>query len=314
MNDDKHTIKSGHLDVGDGHKIYYQQWGNPEASPVFVFHGGPASSSKPHHKLAFDPQRHQVIFHDQRGCGQSLYENQLHETNTQKLIQDIDKLRVKLGFNKIHIYGHSWGSTLGAYYAIKHPEKVEKMLLGGIYTGSQKETYHLFKGGLKTYFPEAWQRFIEQVPTKERNNIFEWYEKALTTGSDEERLEQHKRWSQLESSAMSIDPDYKKNRMHIDSLDALDEDSLKLDLLGIHYFKNDCFLPERYILDNAHKISGIETIIINGYHDTVCPPDTAYELAQNIGSSCHLHLVPGSHKPEGALREVQRAYAWIFLV
>ena len=311
MNDDIHTLESGHLDVGDGHNIYYQRWGNKDGDPIFVFHGGPGSASKQTHKLAFEPTKHHVVFHDQRGCGQSTYTDQLKDVTIQKLVDDIDRLKNHLKIDTIQLYGHSWGSTLALYYAIERPKSVSKLLIGGVYTASNKETDYLHRGGLSTHFPEAWDYFSSVVPDGEMSNIFEFYEKKLTTGSFESRLEYYKRWSQLEYSAVSIDPD--NRRVAQESQDKTDLEGLELDLLSIHYFKNGCFLPDRYILDNAHKLSEIQTVIIQGRHDVVCPPDTAYELARNIGESCHLHIVPGAHKAEGALREVQRAYAWSFL-
>lgn len=72
MNDDNYTIRSGHLKLANGHKIYYQQWGNRDAKPIFYIHGGPGGGCKDKYKALFDPNKHHVIFHDQRGSGQSL--------------------------------------------------------------------------------------------------------------------------------------------------------------------------------------------------------------------------------------------------
>ncbi len=159
MNDDEYTLESGLLDVGDGHQIYYQRWGNPNAKPIFYLHGGPGSGSRDKYKALFDPVKHQVIFHDQRGSGQSTPFGSTENNTTQKLIEDIEKLREKFGFDKFQIIGGSWGSTLGLAYAIEHPDKVEKILLWGIYAGTKVETDYIVQGGLKTHYPESWQHF-----------------------------------------------------------------------------------------------------------------------------------------------------------
>ena len=47
--------KSGHLDVGDGHSLYWELSGNPEGKPVVFLHGGPGGGSSPEHRRQFDP-------------------------------------------------------------------------------------------------------------------------------------------------------------------------------------------------------------------------------------------------------------------
>lgn len=72
MNKDQYFISEKMLDVGDGHTLHVQEWGNPEASiPIIFLHGGPGSQIKDKHKRTFNPKSHRVIFFDQRGCGKS---------------------------------------------------------------------------------------------------------------------------------------------------------------------------------------------------------------------------------------------------
>ena len=310
MNEDQYTISSGHLDVGDGHKIYYQSWGNPKGIPIFVFHGGPGSQSRDKHKLAFDPKRHLVVFHDQRGCGQSTADDYLNKNTIDDLVGDIEKLRKKFKFEKINVFGHSWGSTLALYYAIKHPKPVKKLIIGGVFLGTKAETDHLYQGGLARLFPEAWDRFVGIVPEKYRNDTLKYYENVFKNGNQDEKIGHLRRWSQLEPAPMSIDADYKAVRQTADAIDNLDD--LQSVMIGIHYFRNDCFIPEEYIMKNASKLKSTPTVIVQGRFDTVTLPQIAYELANKMGDNCHLHIVPNSHKAEGALREVQRAYAWSF--
>ena len=37
------SFQEGYLDVGNGHKIYYEQYGNPNGKPVLFLHGGPGA-------------------------------------------------------------------------------------------------------------------------------------------------------------------------------------------------------------------------------------------------------------------------------
>ncbi|MBP6962616.1 prolyl aminopeptidase [Candidatus Saccharibacteria bacterium] len=312
MNDDEYTIKTGLLDVGDGHKIYYQQWGNKDANPIFFLHGGPGGSLKDGHKLNFNPELHHVIFHDQRGCGKSIPFGELKNNTTQDLVEDINKIAEHLKFNnkKITLYGGSWGSALALIYAVKHPKNVEKMLIYGVYTGTKKETDYIQQGGLKTHFPESWENYINIVPADKRNDTVKYYYDKIRDKNQEIADEHIRRWNTNESSAMSIDPDLANIKLNNQEVD---DKARSVAIIECHFFVNNCFIPDKYIYDNAKKLSKIPILIVQGRHDHVCPPETAYELSKAIGNNCFLHITPGSHAREGAFREVIKAYTWSWL-
>jgi hypothetical protein len=57
MLSDDHTKQELTIDVGDGHTIYVQDWGNKDAEvPTIFLHGGPGSQVKDKHKSVFDPK------------------------------------------------------------------------------------------------------------------------------------------------------------------------------------------------------------------------------------------------------------------
>lgn len=312
MNDDQHTITSGLLDVGDGHKIYYQEWGNPDAPATFCLHGGPGSQSKQKHKFIFDPLKHHVIFYDQRGSGQSTSEELLRENNTTALVEDIEKLRKHFNYETIQLFGYSWGSTLALCYAIKYRKHISKLMIGGVYLATAKETNYLYETGeIAQFAPEAWEYYQEIVPENEKSNKIAYYCEQLFHAEDSVKLDHLRRWGQLEASIMSFDTDYALVRFSADVESTLD--NMNSVLVAAHYFANSCFMPENYIIDHADQITGIPMVIVQGRFDGVCPPEAAYSLAQKLGRSCHLHIVPSSHAREGAMREVLRAYAWAML-
>ena len=59
------------LDVGDGHRIYVEQCGNPEGVPVVVLHGGPGGTSCAAQLLFPLADERAVIRYDQLGSGRS---------------------------------------------------------------------------------------------------------------------------------------------------------------------------------------------------------------------------------------------------
>ena len=77
--------------------------------------------------LAID---HQVVFYDQRGNGRSLMsEITMESFAVDWLVSDLDELRNAWGFDRISVVGHSWGGLLGMYYASRHPDRVERLVL-----------------------------------------------------------------------------------------------------------------------------------------------------------------------------------------
>ena len=310
MTTDPHTNQSGMLEVGDGHTIWWQDWGNPMAKEaIFLLHGGPGSGSKDKFKLNFDPKVQRVIFHDQRGSGQSTPLGETAHNTTQDLVEDIERLRQHLHLEKIMLNGGSWGSCLALAYAQKYPSNVSKMLLGGIYLGTKQEIDYIQQGGLKTHYPEAWQQYIQVVPSEFTNNTIAFYDSQFQKPFAE-CADFVRRWCLLEVTAMSIDSDYKSDELKSYELD---EALLSFAKLEAHYFKNNCFLQNNQLLANASKLADIPTILMHGRHDHVCPPENAYALAQAMGNNCYLHIMPGGHANELVTREVLRAYARTFL-
>jgi pimeloyl-ACP methyl ester carboxylesterase len=51
----------------------------------------------------------------------------------------MEAIRKKLGIQRWHVFGGSWGSTLALAYAQKHPDAVLSLVLRGIFTLRKKE-------------------------------------------------------------------------------------------------------------------------------------------------------------------------------
>jgi hypothetical protein len=60
-------IGEGFLDVGDGHRVYYREYGSSKGLPALFLHGGPGAGCYPNHARFFDPQVYRIILVDQRG-------------------------------------------------------------------------------------------------------------------------------------------------------------------------------------------------------------------------------------------------------
>ena len=127
------------LDVGDGHRIYVEQCGNPDGVPVIVLHGGPGGGCSPAMRRYFDPAHYRIILFDQRGCGRSRPHASVEANTTWHLVRDIERIRAAMGVDRWIVFGGSWGATLALIYAQTHPERALHLILRGVFLMTQAE-------------------------------------------------------------------------------------------------------------------------------------------------------------------------------
>lgn len=270
---------SGYLSQ-DGYSIYYEQCGAPDGLPVLFLHGGPGAGCTPTHRRMFDPAIFRLILIDQRGCGRSEPYASVDFNTTQHLISDCEILRKKLDIPKWILFGGSWGSTLGLCYGIAHPSACLGFVLRGIFLGSRAEI-NWFLYDMGRFFPEAAERFCNFIPEAERHDLLAAYCKRLMGSDLGLRTQAAQRWASYENSCATLASQQR------DAGPA----ALGLAVLEAHYFQNDCFLAPDHILNNLAKIAHLPAYIVQGRHDVICPPFSAYELQKQWGSQAQIAFV-----------------------
>ncbi len=292
---DSNTLATGYLDVDSGHRLFWEEWGNPNGAPIMSLHGGPGSGFSDSHKTIFDPRTHHVFFHDQRGSGRSEPLGETNANTTQHLIADISKLADHHNLDTFNVAGGSWGSTLALAYAIAEPSRVQNLLIWSIYLGSHFETDWVNEGYPRHHFPEAWDRFISHVPEEHRGSgtkTMQYYADKIH-GNDEALAHQYAlEWSLWEATLMSLQYDKEALETAIQS----DEELLPGAKLETHYFLNDVFLEEDHIMNNLNVISGIRCAIVQGRFDMCTPPQTAIALAKAYGDKASIQVVNSGHR------------------
>lgn len=281
------------LSVDGGHRIYFEESGNPSGFPLLFLHGGPGSRTRAAHRRYFDPAFYRIVLFDQRGCGLSTPAGSVVANTTQHLVADIERLRQSLGVDRWLLFGGSWGSTLALAYAITHPEAVAGMVLRGIFLASREEV-RWYLSGMRRFIPEAWQAFTGG----DGQDILARYQRLLLSADEATRLETARRWYDYEARTLSMD-------MAADTGAPDPVELLARVRVQVHYMANDCFLAPNELLDNAWRIGGIPCTIVQGRMDMICPPAAAVALAGRLPQA-ELQLVPeaghsGSH-PAIALR------------
>jgi proline iminopeptidase len=298
MTPDEHTNQEFFLSVGGGHQLYVHDWGNQQApDPIIFLHGGPGSSSKDGHKHIFSPEQHRVIFFDQRSCGKSLPYGSLDHNTLDDLIADIEMLAAHFKLSSLVIQGSSWGSCLALAYALKHPKRVKALVLQGIFTGTTAEIDWIFKGQFRPFFPDVWERYLAATPSKYHADPSAYHLKTILSSDEGAMRASALALTTLEAAVMTLDDRYSPP-----DPETFDPTYAKI---FAHYFTNNCFMPDRHILNNAHKLT-MPVWIAQGRYDMDCPPITAYELHQKLPNSNLIWTVANHRGSERETHSVMR--------
>ena len=274
------------LDTGDGHRIYIEQSGNPEGQPVVVCHGGPGGGSSPAMRRFFDPDHYRIILFDQRGCGLSQPLASVDNNTTADLIADMERIRVLLGIARWMIFGGSWGATLALLYAETYPERVEALVLRGIFLATRPELDWFYGGGAARFFPELWAQFRLPIPPEDQDDLIAAYRKRLFSGDRISEARYARAWAMWENALATIDYDGMVG-------EAPAEYARAFARLENHYFSQGCFIDEGQILRDRTRIEHIRAIIVQGRFDMICPPEGAWRLKQGWPRA-ELRMVPAA--------------------
>ncbi|NPD45669.1 MULTISPECIES: prolyl aminopeptidase [unclassified Lentimicrobium] len=280
------AYKQGYLEISNNHSLYFELYGNPKGIPVLFLHGGPGAGFSDKDKKFFNKKRYNVIFFDQRGTSRSKPFGSVENNTTQDLIGDINTILDDLGFDKVYVFGGSWGSTLALVYAIHSPERVLGLVLRGIWLANKYALDHYINGGIKEFFPDVWDRFAKLVP--EGENPVNYYLEQMLSNNKERSDKYAYEWAYYEMSFYTIN----KIADPKDSLNTLSFKSMAI--LEAYYIKNNCFIPEDYIMDNIDKIAHIKTSIVQGRYDFICPPTQAFRLHSKLNNS-KLNITNAGH-------------------
>ncbi|WP_406167627.1 prolyl aminopeptidase [Streptomyces sp. NBC_00996] len=259
----------GMLDVGDGNRVYWEVCGNPRGKPAVMLHGGPGSGCGAWYRRYCDPKAYRIVLLDQRGAGRSTpsasaYETDMSVNTTAHVIRDLELLRGHLGIDRWLLWGVSWGSALGLRYAQTHPDAVSELVLTGVTTGSNAEVALLTRG-LGQIFPEAFERFLAELPEDERNgNLAAAYSRLVESPDPEVRARAARAWTDWETAIVPAPPR---------SVQRYEDAAFRMGFARTvtHYWGNDHFLgegnDEGVVLRDAPLLKGIPGTLVQGSLD-----------------------------------------------
>lgn len=277
------VLKSGLMDVGHGHKIHWEESGNPDGVPLLLIHGGPGGRQSQHYRIFTDPEKFRIIQFDQRGCGYSEPTGKLEANSLQDTLRDIEVLREYFAIEQWIVTGGSWGSTVALAYAEEYPTRCLGLLLVSMWLCRDQDMQWWYQG-VRKFFPELWAQFSALIPETEWGDLRTAYNDRILQGDDE--LAHH--LFLYEEAFMRFDAPLAPPQ---------NDNSINYGRIFSHYSRNGFFLEDNQLLKNAQKIKDLPTMIVTGRYDMCTTPDNAYDLAENL-DNVDLTFVPSAgHNP-----------------
>eukprot|EP00818_Percolomonas_sp_WS_P009782 CAMPEP_0117450238 /NCGR_PEP_ID=MMETSP0759-20121206/8362_1 /TAXON_ID=63605 /ORGANISM="Percolomonas cosmopolitus, Strain WS" /LENGTH=333 /DNA_ID=CAMNT_0005242747 /DNA_START=183 /DNA_END=1184 /DNA_ORIENTATION=+ len=287
---------TGMLKVDDIHELYYEESGNKNGKPVVVLHGGPGGGSEPYYRQFFDPEFYRIVCFDQRGAGRSTPHACLIRNTTWHLVDDIEKIRDHLKIDQWHcVFGGSWGACLSVAYSETHPDRVNSIVLRGVFTLRRSELEFFYQGpGTNFYFPDAWEKFVAPIPETQRADMMGAYYRYLTGDDEKKKIECAKAWSVWEMSTSRLFVDAKYIARAAEDNEEAHKFALAFARIECHYFVNAGFWEvDDQLIRNADRLKNIPTEIVCGRYDSVCPLKTSWDLHKAMPHS-NLTICPSS--------------------
>jgi pimeloyl-ACP methyl ester carboxylesterase len=111
----------------DGTEIFYRELG--VGAPLVCLPGGPARAGVYLGDLGGLGRHRRLIVPDQRGSGESGDPADPATLRVDRLVEDVEALRVHLGLERVDLLAHSAGAVLATMYAAVYPQRLSRLLL-----------------------------------------------------------------------------------------------------------------------------------------------------------------------------------------
>ena len=111
----------------DGTRLAYHLKG--EGAPLVVLPGGPMQASRYLGDLGGLAAHRRLVLLDLRGTGDSAVPVDPATYRCDRLVGDVEALRVHLGLERMDLLAHSAGGSLAMLYAARYPERVRRLVL-----------------------------------------------------------------------------------------------------------------------------------------------------------------------------------------
>ena len=164
------TVASGEL------KLAYQEWGDPGSPVILALHGFGVSGHMFDEFAERVKDRYHLIALDQRGHGDSDWAPD-GDYSRDAFVGDLERVAEGLGLDRFILMGHSMGGLNAVEYTVRHPERVEALVLVDVGPEAAKEgvdnIVRFTRGPDELEFDEFVRRAMQFNPRRTEENIRE---------------------------------------------------------------------------------------------------------------------------------------------
>jgi pimeloyl-ACP methyl ester carboxylesterase len=262
----------GFVDIGPGLRLWVEDVGDPEGSPVLLVMGANASSVVwPDSFVAMLAERHHVIRYDHRDTGRSTWAFDERPYAVTDLAGDAVAILDAFGVGRAHVVGMSMGGTLVQLLLLDHPER---LLSATVFCTSA------LGAGLAAD-PDSGEALDLRDPDPRLLAL--WERMAEPRDREAEIGWRVAHWRLLNGDALPFDAD-EFRRM----------EERAIEHAGRHDNPAAHARADQTGLDRGEELAGVTTptLVIEAPEDPINPPPHAAHLARAIGSA-ELVTVPG---------------------
>ncbi len=261
------SLEKMKIEVDPDCELYVEREGKGE--PLVLLHGGPGATHHyfhPHFSKFKDNA--QMIYYDQRGCGLSDYDKNGNYSLDQA-VDDLEKLRKKLGYEKWSVLGHSFGGLLAQAYALKYPDKVKGLVLV-----AAKPGIHGLKPSRENEFiSKEEKKRMDEIRDNKKLSIQEMLYNVNLNG-DWKRQNYYKPTKQKMAQIATIEWDHDEKFR--------DKVAVEADNLDLEGFFQECPVP---------------TLIMEGEHDLTWNTDKSIKMQENHPNARFIKFDKSAHNP-----------------
>ena len=295
MMPDHKPVSIDRIPTADGtHELYAERHGNPKASrKAVVLHGGPgAGCSYKEHEL-FDPREYDVALFDQRWAPRSTPQAGIGPNSIDLNIADVETVRAHYGFETCTIIGGSWGATLGAFYAGRHKDHVERLILRNLFLPDEAGAAHIIEasGSAKANRNQWFDAYQNFIPAAERKHglLYPYYERLKD--NNDQTAEAARLFMEWDTSILTATPDPELIR----GVAAEPDDALACARAFFHFARHEFRAKRAREMIDGLKDADFPIHSIIGGRDHICSPARSLQAATQWPNST-VHYVPeGGH-------------------
>ena len=144
----------------NGANLWVEETG--KGDPLFLISGGPGGAHPGLHSFDELMDECKLVYIDNFGRGKSDTAKDVKEYSIARDVEDIEGIRVALGYDKINVLGHSYGSVVAQLYAIKYGAHVKHLIIAdGFFSGKMwQENDDNSNHEIAENYPEKWEKLM----------------------------------------------------------------------------------------------------------------------------------------------------------